>query len=359
LRKELRRFRASGADQDPLARIGGRRTLARHASRSSGGSIMRTSLALLLATVLFASAARAQAPCHAENDGNNFNDLVSMGGVMVGIRFVAPANLTVDRIEVFTGEVAATHDLGLWSHDGIANEPNAPLSTGSFPVNFANGWQGAQLAAPVALTAATTYWMVWTPTGGGQASVDVPMGSLGQVYRGSFDNGQTWNGPFQFNDRHWKFRLYCNGSQAPVVYCTAGTTTNGCVASISASGNPNVSHSQPCQVSVANVEGQKTGILFYGLGTQGQSWCSVGGGTSFLCVKAPTSRTGVQSSGGTVLACDGTLSLDWNAFQLATPGALGQPWSAGSQAYVQAWFRDPPACKTTSLSDGVELTYQP
>jgi hypothetical protein len=31
----------------------------------------------------------------------------------------------------------------------------------------------------------------------------------------------------------------------------------------------------------------------------------------------------------------------------------------GNKAYVQAWFRDPPAVKTTNLSDGLELTYQP
>jgi hypothetical protein len=148
------------------------------------------------------------------------------------------------------------------------------------------------------------------------------------------------------------------GSAPPVSYCTSGTTTNGCTASISASNNPNVAHSNSCQITVANVEGQKSGIIFYGLAANALPWCSVGG-TSFLCVKSPTSRTGTQNSGGTAGACDGQLSLNWNAFQLANPGGLGQPWAAGNKAYVQGWFRDPPACKTTSLSDGVELTYVP
>jgi hypothetical protein len=148
------------------------------------------------------------------------------------------------------------------------------------------------------------------------------------------------------------------GSTPPVVYCTSGVTTNGCQASISASANPNVSHSNSCQISVANVEGQKSGIIFYGLAQNALPWCSVGG-SSFLCVKSPTARTGTQGSGGTAGACDGSLTLDWNAYQLATPGALGQPWAAGNTADVQGWFRDPPACKTTSLSNAVELTYVP
>jgi hypothetical protein len=146
----------------------------------------------------------------------------------------------------------------------------------------------------------------------------------------------------------------------PVPYCTAGTSTNGCNASITASANPNVSHTAPCTINVANVEGQKSGIIFYAL-TQGtpQPWCSLGGGSSFLCVKPPTMRTLAQGSGGAQGSCNGALALDWNAFQLANPGALGNPWVAGARAYVQGWYRDPPACKTTSLSNAVALTYLP
>jgi len=149
------------------------------------------------------------------------------------------------------------------------------------------------------------------------------------------------------------------GLLPPTVYCTSGTTSNGCTASIAASANPNVAHSTPCQITISNVEGQRTGIVFYALSPLSQSWCSAGGGTSFVCVKAPTQRTFAQNSGGTQGRCDGSLALDWNAFQLANPLALGAPWIAGAKAYVQGWFRDPPSCKTTSLSNAVELTYQP
>jgi hypothetical protein len=141
-------------------------------------------------------------------------------------------------------------------------------------------------------------------------------------------------------------------------YCTAGTSTAGCTPNLTATGNPNVAPSNTCEITANNVEGQKSGIIFYGLAQNAQAWCATGG-SSFLCVKAPTQRTPTQSSGGTAGACDGSLVLDWNAYQLANPGALGNPWSAGDIADVQAWYRDPPSCKTTSLSDALEMTYQP
>jgi len=145
-------------------------------------------------------------------------------------------------------------------------------------------------------------------------------------------------------------------TQPPTVYCTAGTTTNGCAASITATANPSASLANSCSLNVSNVEGQKSGLIFYSInGQQAQAWNA----TSFLCVKAPTQRTTTQSSGGTVNTCNGSLTLDWNAFQTANPSALGNPWTAGNVLQAQAWFRDPPAGKSTNLSDAIEMTYVP
>ena len=168
-------------------------------------------------------------------------------------------------------------------------------------------------------------------------------------------------GPGCFAGCGWRigFETYMLTNSPPLVYCTAGTSSSGCAASINASANPTVTYSAPCQISVSNVEGQRSGIVFYGLQQTMHPWCSQGAGTSFLCVKAPTTRTGVQSTGGTLNTCDGSLSLDWNSFQQNHPSALGAPWSAGQYAYLQAWYRDPPSCKTTSLSNAVRLTYLP
>jgi hypothetical protein len=82
------------------------------------------------------------------------------------------------------------------------------------------------------------------------------------------------------------------------------------------------------------------------------------GGSSFLCVKAPTQRTPTQNSGGTLLACDGALSMDWNAF-VATPGVLANGAPAGTMVQMQGWFRDPPAVKSTSLSNAWEFRVCP
>jgi hypothetical protein len=70
-------------------------------------------------------------------------------------------------------------------------------------------------------------------------------------------------------------------------------------------------------------------------------------------------RTNVQDSGGTAGACDGTFTLDWDGFQLAHPGALGAPWLVGTSAFVQCSFRDPASCQGRTLSNAVELVYQP
>jgi len=149
-------------------------------------------------------------------------------------------------------------------------------------------------------------------------------------------------------------------TSAPISYCTAGTSTHGCLATISANHNPSVAHANPCNISITNVEGQKFGIVFYGINQTGFSptpWAV--GSSSFLCVKGPTQRTGTGSSGGTINLCDGVLALDWNAYQSAHPTAVGNPWSIGNHVFVQGWYRDPPAPKTTNLSNAVEMTYVP
>ena len=150
------------------------------------------------------------------------------------------------------------------------------------------------------------------------------------------------------------------GPDLPLVYCTAGTTGLGaCSASILASAHPSVSFANACNIVVSHVEGGRVGILFYGFTRTFQPWCAQVGGASYLCVSAPTMRTGVQHSGGTFGACNGSFALDWNAFQLTHPAALGAPWSAGSIADVQAWFRDPISCKGSNFSNAVELIYTP
>lgn len=113
-------------------------------------------------------------------------------------------------------------------------------------------------------------------------------------------------------------------------------------------------------ISIAGVEGQKTGLVFYGINNSGfipLPWAT--GSTSFLCVKPPTQRSLPQSSGGTAGACNGVLSIDWNAFITANPGALGTPFNGTETVFAQGWFRDPTAPKTTNLSNALRFAVAP
>jgi hypothetical protein len=144
----------------------------------------------------------------------------------------------------------------------------------------------------------------------------------------------------------------------PVAYCTPGTSSSGCIPWIGSSGTPSVSASSGFTIQVTSVEGERQGILFYGVGGRVIApWGS--GGTSYLCVGYPIQRTTVSSSGGTSGACNGTFAVDWLAFLAANPGALGAPFSAGQIVDAQAWYRDPPAVKTTNLSDALEFATGP
>jgi Tol biopolymer transport system component len=140
-------------------------------------------------------------------------------------------------------------------------------------------------------------------------------------------------------------------------YCTAGVSTNGCAATLSSTGTPSASTGSGFTITASNVEGQKSGLLFYGI--NGRNDVPWGGGTSYLCVTFPVQRTATQNSGGSLNACDGVLAIDWNAYVAANPGALGNPFGFGQRVNAQVWFRDPPAPKTTNLSDGIEFTVCP
>jgi hypothetical protein len=142
-----------------------------------------------------------------------------------------------------------------------------------------------------------------------------------------------------------------------VVYCTSGTTSNGCAPSISSTGTASASAGSGFTISVANVEGQKQGHIFYGVnGAHSAPW---GASSHFLCVKAPTQRTGTQDSGGTAGACNGSIALDWNTYVATHPTALGAPFSVGTNVWAQLYFRDPAGPKTTALSDALMFTTCP
>jgi len=156
-------------------------------------------------------------------------------------------------------------------------------------------------------------------------------------------------------------RYNCGPAVPPVVtYCTAGTTTNGCNASLASSDQPSATNATNPIFTATNVEGNKQGLMFYGLNNTGFSpvpWAA--GSTSFLCVKSPTQRFPAQTATGTANQCNGTMTQNFVAWETANATAIGQPFAAGQKMFIQAWFRDPPAIKTTNLSNAIELTFIP
>lgn len=152
----------------------------------------------------------------------------------------------------------------------------------------------------------------------------------------------------------WIARLGCGGFAS---YCTAGTTTNGCTATLWAAGTPSASGTGSFTLSATSVEGQKQGLFFYSDGgAQAAPW---GASTSLLCLKTPMQRMEPQNSGGTSGACSGSLASDWNAFISANPATLGAPFTAGDRFWAQAWFRDPLSAKATSLSNALSFVVCP
>lgn len=145
----------------------------------------------------------------------------------------------------------------------------------------------------------------------------------------------------------------------PSSFCTAGTTSNGCSASIASRGLPSASEPSGFVITVTSIEGRRSALMFYGISNAGFAPLPWGASTSYLCVQPPTQRTPPRDSGGTAGQCNGTIALDWNAFVASSPDALGAPFSVGDTCYAQAWFRDPPSPKTTHLSDALEFTLAP
>jgi hypothetical protein len=150
----------------------------------------------------------------------------------------------------------------------------------------------------------------------------------------------------------------CEGCPAIITYCTAGTTTNGCVPSISASGTPSAAATSGFVVTTTGLEGQRFSRHYYGI-TGPAAVPLPGGSTSYFCVKAPFQRTPIGNSGGTDGACDGTWSLDMLDYWANHPGVLGQPIAAGLIVNEQTWFRDPDSPTTTNLSNAIQYTLCP
>ncbi|MCK6446432.1 MAG: VCBS repeat-containing protein [Planctomycetes bacterium] len=140
----------------------------------------------------------------------------------------------------------------------------------------------------------------------------------------------------------------CSGSLT--TYCTAKTSSVGCLPTIGWTGTPSASAGSGFTITCTNVREQKSGILFYGAQPLGATF--QGG---HLCVKPPTKRTPPQDSVGSA-PCNATYAFDFNAF---VAGGTDPNLVQGAQLYVQWWMRDPQSPSTTGLSNGLAFVLCP
>lgn len=222
-------------------------------------------IACLLALALTAGLSLRAQPCYSENNTSTFANNVSMGGpnLLLAIKFTPSATVAVRAIQVFTGEATGANSVALWSHDATANAPARRLSLGTWSMRSANSWQGANLAAPVPLVARTTYWMVWGAQNRSQASVELPKNTRGQQYRGSFNGGTTWSGPFQSNSRHWKFRLWCRKLGSTATSGTGCPGSNNSVPLLNFGGTPEINNM--FSINVSGATPNRPALLTFGI----------------------------------------------------------------------------------------------
>ncbi len=173
----------------------------------------------------------------------------------------------------------------------------------------------------------------------------------GGVLIGGYTKGSL-GGPHQGVRDAWLARFDNAGCLAPTTYCTAQTSSSGCVPAISASGVPSLAAPSMFSVTSSNLEVSQDGVMFFG--STGPNALPFGGGT--LCVKSPLYRLKIKNSGGSA-TCTGSLSYTLLEM-LAQP--LGGPLLTGYQAvHMQAWFRDPSHPSTTGSSNGLQLSICP
>lgn len=156
-----------------------------------------------------------------------------------------------------------------------------------------------------------------------------------------------------------EFRLARSRDPIGAIYCTAGTSSSGCQASISVAGSPSASSHTGCDLRAFGVQGGVSGLFLYGTnGKQAKPW---GNGTSYRCVVPPVkraTRAGFMTGIGTSGSCDDYYETDlhelWTKDPAKNPGG-------GQAVQAQLWYRDPmnTSYRKTAFSDAVEFFVVP
>lgn len=138
----------------------------------------------------------------------------------------------------------------------------------------------------------------------------------------------------------------------PSVFCTAKTTSLGCVPQIGFQGHATFNGSAPFTVSATQFHPGSPGLLFYGPGAHFLPFQG-----AWHCVEFPPRRVGVQLASGSGL-CGGTYTFDFSAHLAGGAAPFVVP---GSTLACQWWSRDPadPTGFGTTLSNALLFSVVP
>ncbi len=134
-------------------------------------------------------------------------------------------------------------------------------------------------------------------------------------------------------------------------YCTAKTSSSGCLPQISSSGEPSLSAPTAFTTLTTQLESSKSTIGIFS--SQGASAMAFQGGT--LCIASPIVRLPVKNSGGGSV-CGGTASYNLSEIVAAAGAGVIGP---GTQVWVQTWGRDPADAFGSSLSNALTFSACP
>lgn len=183
---------------------------------------------------LLVSPLAAQIPCDAANDQSTSVSAGIYGYLAAAPNRVAwqitPSSvLTVMAAQIFSGN-QNTSQVGSFMTLEIFDEspaalPGNRLAGGTWKINPAVGWQGANLDQTVVMLPATNYWIVWTEPGWSTVPVE-PGGTT--MPNALFWPSTGWTSPVQ---TALKYRLFCSllEGQGAVPFGPACASTAGAI----------------------------------------------------------------------------------------------------------------------------------
>jgi hypothetical protein len=150
---------------------------------------------------------------------------------------------------------------------------------------------------------------------------------------------------------YWDVFVGAPGAVTPTIYCVSTPNSLGCLPAVSFAGCSSASATSGFTIGCHNVRNSQTGVLMYS--TTGSASLPFQGGT--LCLRDPVDLTPAQSSGGMPHPwnlCDGSYSIDFNAFAQGALGGTPQPALSvpGTAVYTQWMAKDPVLLNPTHVS---------